>query len=133
MSGNYGLWISVATGACVWVSALRSTVQQIRAQRGTRVTGALLMSHRERSPAGDGTSSTIWMGLVRFREPGTGVPHEKRVRLSGPGTPGSKVELCYPSGRPEKVRLFGGWTGWQFPVVGLVVGAGFALLPFFAG
>jgi len=125
-----GPWVSVAIGMGVWGVVVRSAVQQIRAQRGTRVTGTLLMFHKERSAGANGARSTVWVGLIRFREPETGVPHETRIRLSGPHAPGSKVELCYPPGCPEKVRLFGGWTGWRFPILGLLVGAAFVLGPF---
>ncbi|MEV7026374.1 DUF3592 domain-containing protein [Kitasatospora sp. NPDC093558] len=120
MHGDGGLWVALVVGVGVWVLSLRSAVQQVRAQRGTVVVGTLLRCFRERTNRG----GPRWKGVVRFQAPEGGV-HRMEVYLSRPGAPGGEVIVCYPPGHPQQAREAGGRLGWQFPIMGLLVGTSF--------
>ncbi|MFF3110863.1 DUF3592 domain-containing protein [Kitasatospora sp. NPDC057904] len=120
MHGDGGLWFLLVMGVGVWGFSLTSAVRQVRAQRGTRVVGMLLQCFRERTNKG----GPRWKGVVRFQAPEGGV-HRQEVYLSRPGGPGSEVIVCYPPGRPQQAREAGGRLGWQFPIMGLLVGTCF--------
>lgn len=120
MHGDDGLWFTLVMGIGVWAVSVVSAVRQVRAQRGTRVVGTLLRCLREHPNKG----GARWKGIVRFQAPEGGV-HRTELYLSRPGAPGGEVIVCYPPGQPQRAREAGGWAGWQFPVMGLVVGTFF--------
>jgi len=119
MNGNGALWVALVAGIGVVLVALRSTVEQIRSLRGTRVQARLVSCFRERA----GRGQAHWKGAVQFSDPDEGLGHHVSVYLSGPRTPGQVLQVCYPPGRPARARVAKGTIGWQGPLGGLLVGS----------
>lgn len=126
MDGNVTPWVAMVAGALVSLGATRIALARYRARHGTRVTGTVMTCEVTRTGGGPGRGpSRSWSGLVRFRDPGTGVTHEDRVVFGGWRAPGSGIPLCYPRGCPDRVQEFNHWAVGLLLVPYFVLGLAF--------